>query len=147
MVYSLKNNIKERDTIHNTINMSFRSTLGNSGDPWFLLFERFNRTIKKETDTLFKHIMDSQTNLINERDSLRKEIELLKQERDQMTRILRTYDQMVTLNVGGQLFSTTGDTLKKEECLFTKLLSGRYNPPEQEGAVFIDRDPTHFRSV
>ncbi|CAF3862872.1 unnamed protein product [Rotaria sordida] len=62
-----------------------------------------------------------------------------------MTQLLKKYDQIVTLNIGGQLFSTTIETLTKEECLFTKMFSGRFDLREHQGATFIDRDPTHFR--
>jgi cell shape-determining protein MreC len=109
------------------------------------LFDRFNQTIRAEADALFKNIADSQTNLINERDSLRKEIELIKKEKAEMTQLLKKYDQIVTLNIGGQQFSTTIETLTKEECLFTKMFSGQFDLRDHQGATFIDRDPTHFR--
>ena len=125
--------------------MSSNCASGSDNNAWAPLFDRFNRTIRTEADTLFKHIADSQTNLINERDSLHKEIELLKKEKDEMTQLLRKYDQIVMLNIGGQVFSTTIETLTKEECLFTKMFSGRYDLREHQGATFIDRDPTHFR--
>ena len=122
-------------------------SLENDQDSWNALFERFNQTLKNEAATLLENIKDSQTNMVNERESLRKEIEKLKQERQEMVHVLKRYDQIVTLNVGGQIFSTTAETLTKEECLFTKLLSGRYQLPEQQGGIFIDRDPTHFRRI
>ncbi|CAF4177288.1 unnamed protein product [Rotaria socialis] len=119
----------------------------NKNDSWTQIFDRFNQNIRAEADTLLKHISDSRTNLINERDSLQSEIELLKKEKDEMTRLLKKYDQIVTLNVGGQLFSTTIETLTKEKCLFTKMFSGQYDLREHQGATFIDRDPTHFRTL
>ncbi|CAF2544052.1 unnamed protein product [Rotaria sp. Silwood2] len=117
----------------------------DNNNSWIPLFDRFNKTIRTEADTLFKHIADSQTNLLNERNSLYKEIEILKEEKEEMTRLLKKYDQIVTLNIGGQLFSTTIETLTKEECLFTKMFNGRFDLREHQGATFIDRDPTHFR--
>ena len=127
--------------------MAENSTRQADQDIWNAMFERFNRTVKVETENLMKHIKDSQTNMINERETLKKEIEQLKKERQEMTRILKKYDRIVTLNIGGQVFSTTAKTLTKEECLFTKLLSGRYQLVEVQGAIFIDRDPTHFRKI
>jgi hypothetical protein len=62
-----------------------------------------------------------------------------------MTQLLKKYDQIVTLNIGGQLFSTTIDTLTKEKCLFSKMFSGQFDLREHQSAPFIDRDPTHFR--
>jgi hypothetical protein len=117
----------------------------SNNNSWTPLFDRFNQTIRAEADTLFKHIADSQTNLTNERDSLRKEIEMLRKEKAEMTQLLKKYDQIVSLNIGGQLFSTTVETLTKEKCLFTKMFSGQFGLPEHQGATFIDRDPTHFR--
>ena len=116
-----------------------------SDNHWWPLIARFTENTRAEAETLFKHIAESQTNLVNEPDSLRKEIELLRKERDEMGRLLKKYDQIVTLNIGGQLFSTTMETLAKEDNLFTKMFSGRYELREHQGAPFIDRDPTHFR--
>jgi hypothetical protein len=125
--------------------MSSNHSNENGNNSWTPLFDRFNQTIRAEADTLFKHIADSQTNLINEREGLRKEIELLRKEKDEMTQLLKKYDKIVTLNIGGQLFSTTIETLTNEECLFTKMFSGRFDLRDHQGATFIDRDPTHFR--
>ncbi|CAF2145965.1 unnamed protein product [Rotaria magnacalcarata] len=71
----------------------------NKNDLWTTIFDRFNQNIRAEADTLLKHIFDSRTNLINERDSLQSEIELLKKEKDEMTRLLKKYDQILTLNI------------------------------------------------
>ncbi|CAF3578872.1 unnamed protein product [Adineta steineri] len=125
--------------------MSLTSASNSNDNVWTPLFDRFNQAMRTEADTLFKNIADSQTNLINEHDSLRKEIEILKKEKDEMVKLLKKYDQIVTLNVGGQLFTTTMETLTKEECLFTKMFNGRYDLQECQGAIFIDRDSTHFR--
>jgi hypothetical protein len=125
--------------------MSSNHSNGGSNNSWAPLFDRFNQTIRAEADTLLKHIADSQTNLINERDDLRKEIESLRKEKDEMTQLLKKYDKIVSLNIGGQLFSTTIETLTKEECLFTKMFNGRFDLRDHQGATFIDRDPTHFR--
>jgi hypothetical protein len=125
--------------------MSSNSDSGSDTNAWTPLFDRFNQLIRTEADALFKHIADSQTNLVNERDDLRKEIELLRKEKVEMTQLLKKYDQIVTLNIGGQIFSTTIETLTKEDCLFTKMFNGRFDLREHQGATFIDRDPTHFR--
>ena len=103
------------------------------------------KLVRTEADTLLKNIAVNQTNLINERDCLRKEIEVLKKEKAEMTQLLKKYDQIVSLNIGGQLFSTTIETLTREKCLFTKMFSGQFDLREHQGAIFIDRDPTHFR--
>jgi hypothetical protein len=55
---------------------------------------------------------------------------------------------MVTLNVGGQIFLTTRDTLLKGETMLSKLFSGKYKiTQDKEGNPFLDRDGTHFRLI
>ena len=125
--------------------MSSNNSDERNNNLWPSLFGQFNRTIHGEAEKLFQHIVDSQTNLMNEGENLRKEIDLLRKEKEEMSQLLQKYDHIVTLNVGGQLFSTTIDTLTKETCLFTKMFSGRISLPDHQGATFIDRDPTHFR--
>jgi len=57
----------------------------------------------------------------------------------------------VNLNVGGQIFSTTSDTLtryNKESNFFSSLLDGSLPPRlDKENNIFIDRDPAYFNSV
>jgi len=51
----------------------------------------------------------------------------------------------ITLEVGGQSFKTTENTLQNHQCFFTCLLQ---NENCQEEPTFrIDRDPTHFRHI
>jgi hypothetical protein len=55
----------------------------------------------------------------------------------------------IRLNIGGQFFATTMGTLTADRnSMFAAMLSGRY-PVEVDdsGAMFIDRDPTHFRHI
>lgn len=54
--------------------------------------------------------------------------------------------EIVKLNVGGTLFSTTMNTLKKyPNSVFGVLVSGRFNIVKDEhDAIFIDRDPIAF---
>lgn len=122
-----------------------RSDSSPDDDPWTVLFDQFNRTVRSESESLLKHIVDSQTNLLNERNCLRSEIESLRKEKKELAEMCKQYGQVVTLNVGGQMFSSTLETLTEEPCLFTKMFSGRHELPEHQGAVFVDRDPTHFR--
>ena len=50
--------------------------------------------------------------------------------------------KIVRLNVGGQLFCTTLETLQKQESMLSLMFSGRFNPAltDERGAVLIDRD-------
>lgn len=58
-------------------------------------------------------------------------------------------DNIVTLNVGGQRFSTSKSTLTSiPNTFFTSLLSGRINSVQDDSeAIFIDRDPKLFRRI
>lgn len=55
---------------------------------------------------------------------------------------------VVRLNVGGQIFCTTLSTLRSEESMLSAMFSGRFDVrKDADGAVFIDRDGTHFRHI
>lgn len=74
----------------------------------------------------------------------------LKAMKERAAKLVQKVDSgMVTLNVGGTLFTTTKDTLLAVEgSFFQGLLSGRF-PPEadEDGNTFIDRDATLFEYV
>ena len=82
--------------------------------------------------------VQSEINLIDECDNLHKKIEFLLKQKEEMTKLSKQYEQIVTLNVGGQLFSTTEQTLTKE----------KYKIPDgtQTGTKFIIRNKG-FKSV
>ena len=58
-------------------------------------------------------------------------------------------ENRVTINVGGTLFETTINTLAADQgSMLSAMFSGRFNLEKDEnGAIFIDRDPTHFRHI
>ena len=54
----------------------------------------------------------------------------------------------VTLNVGGQKFSTSKSTLLRGETMLSSMFSERFPLlTEKDEAIFIDRDGTHFRAI
>ena len=55
----------------------------------------------------------------------------------------------IMLNVGGQYFTTTLQTLTKDKgSMLHAMFSGRfYSKPAEDGSYFIDRDGTHFRYI
>lgn len=66
-----------------------------------------------------------------------------------LPQVLSDSDQMV-LNVGGQRFTTTINTLRNapSPSLFSAMFSGRYDLVRgADGAVFIDRDGRHFADI
>lgn len=54
--------------------------------------------------------------------------------------------KIIRLSVGGQLFTTTKDTiLKDENSMLAAMFSGKFAvKKEDDGRYFIDRDGTHF---
>jgi hypothetical protein len=53
-------------------------------------------------------------------------------------------DGVVTLNVGGQEFITLRSTIQNNPVLYNRVLRAEANQEYTKGAVFIDRNPTHF---
>jgi len=59
------------------------------------------------------------------------------------------FNKTLKLNVGGQLFSTSLETMKKDPgSMLHAMFSGRFDTkPAEDGSYFIDRDGTHFRYI
>ena len=59
------------------------------------------------------------------------------------------FSSTVKLNVGGQFFSTSLQTLTKDPgSMLHAMFSGRFDTkPSEDGSYFIDRDGTHFRFI
>ena len=59
------------------------------------------------------------------------------------------FSKTLKLNIDGQLFTTSLDTMKKDPgSMFHALFSGRFDAkPAEDGSYFIDRDGTHFRYI
>ena len=58
------------------------------------------------------------------------------------------FKKHIKLNVGGQIFKTSLETLRKDpDSMLASMFSERFDvePDEEDGAYFIDRDGTHFR--
>ncbi|CAO4367725.1 unnamed protein product [Caenorhabditis nigoni] len=55
---------------------------------------------------------------------------------------------IVKLNIGGTIFQTTNSTLTGVDGFFkTMMETGVPIAKDDSGAIFIDRDPTHFRLI
>lgn len=58
------------------------------------------------------------------------------------------FKKHIRLNVGGQIFKTSIETLVKDpDSMLAAMFSERFDvkPDEEDGAYFIDRDGTNFR--
>ncbi|CAB4038338.1 BTB POZ domain-containing KCTD6, partial [Paramuricea clavata] len=57
------------------------------------------------------------------------------------------FKKHIKLNVGGQIFKTSIETLLKDpDSMLAAMFSERFDvkPDEEDGAYFVDRDGTHF---
>ena len=59
------------------------------------------------------------------------------------------FSSTVELNVGGQYFTTSVQTLRKDpNSMLAAMFSGKFDTkPSEDGSFFIDRDGTHFRFI
>jgi hypothetical protein len=57
--------------------------------------------------------------------------------------------QIIKLNIGGKIFTTTLSTLTTEkDTFFTSMFSEQFNTkPDKNGEYFIDRNPKHFHLI
>jgi hypothetical protein len=57
-------------------------------------------------------------------------------------------DEVVDLNVGGTLYSTSRATLLRYDSMLARMFSGRHEVKRRaDGRVFIDRDGERFRHI
>ena len=92
--------------------------------------------------------------LMNEAHELvKKDLDNLKEEKTVFEKLSKTLDEvhygrLVKLNVGGKIYQTTLDTLRKDpNSMLCAMFSGRHElkPDGEDGAYFIDRDGKLFR--
>ena len=85
---------------------------------------------------------------------LKQETSRLRQEQESIDAMSKKLDQVhfsstVKLNVGGQHFTTSVQTLKKDpNSMLAAMFSGKFEmKPSEDGSFFIDRDGTYFRFI
>ena len=85
---------------------------------------------------------------------LREQTSRLRQEQESIDAMSKKLDQVhfsstVNLNVGGQHFTTSLQTLTKDpNSMLAAMFSGKFEmKPSKDGSFFIDRDGTHFRFI
>ena len=85
---------------------------------------------------------------------LKEETSRLRQEQESIDAMSKKLDQVhfsstVKLNVGGQHFTTSVQTLTKDpNSMLAAMFSGKFDmKPSEDGSFFIDRDGTHFRFI
>ena len=101
--------------------------------------------IATKLDEAHKVIVDLKEKMDNEAATLQKErskFEFMRKKLDVK------FKKNIKLNVGGQIFKTSLETLRKDpDSMLAAMFSQRFDiqPDEDDGAYFIDRDGTHFR--
>ena len=116
-------------------------------------------TQKEEELSLFElvsaKLSDAQKLMAEARDSLKPEHNNARQEKSTIEEITKTLNEVhfastIKLNVGGKIYETTLDTLRKDpDSMLCAMFSGRFELTANEvnGAYFIDRDGKLFRYV
>ena len=111
------------------------------------------RTRAEFIDLVCAKISEAQKLLNEARELLKKDLDNVRQEKsafEEMTRILSEFyfSSTVKLNVGGKIYKTTLDTLRKDpDSMLCAMFSGRHElkADEEDGSYFIDRDGKLFR--
>ena len=97
-------------------------------------------------------LSDSQKLAVEAHELLMEDLEKVRQEKaafEETTKLLNNvhFGKTVKLNVGGKIFKTTLNTLRKDpDSMLSAMFSGRYElkPDEEDGAYFIDRNGELF---
>ena len=78
----------------------------------------------------------------------------MRQEKEAFESVAKKFDHVhfastIKLNVGGQYFTTSLQTLTKDKgSMLHAMFSGRFDSkPAEDGSYFIDRDGSHFRYI
>ena len=97
-----------------------------------------------EVNSLVKKIFDI---LNRETSRVRKEKEAFDDVAKKLEHV--HFAKTLKLNIGGQLFTTSLETMKKDPgSMLHAMFSGRFDSkPAEDGSYFIDRDGTHFRYI
>ena len=98
-------------------------------------------------------LSDSQTLMAEACDLLKQDLNNARQEKSAIEEITKTLNEVhfastIMLNVGGKIYKTTLDTLRKDpDSMLCAMFSGRFElkADERDGAYFIDRDGKLFR--
>ena len=112
------------------------------------LLTKFDNLVKIHTERFtqeFKEIIE------DERAKLKAELDEYNAEKQKMKAIDVSDDDIISLNVGGQRFTTTRSTLcQVEGSLLSTMFSGRWEDSlkrDQDGAVFFDFNPEYFNYI
>ena len=99
-------------------------------------------------------LTDAENHIKEACEILKREANRVRQEQESIDAMSKKLDQVhfsstVKLNVGGQHFVTSVQTLRKDpNSMLAAMFSGKFaTKPSEDGSFFIDRDGTHFRFI
>ena len=98
-------------------------------------------------------IANAQKLMDEAKDLLKQDLDNARQEKAAIEEITKTLNQIhfaskIKLSVGGKIYKTTLDTLRKDpDSMLCAMFSGKFDlkADEEDGAYFIDRDGKLFR--
>ena len=98
-------------------------------------------------------LSDAQKLMAEARELLKQDLNNVRQEKSAIEKITKTLNEVhfastIKLNVGGKIYETTLDTMRKDpNSMLCAMFSGRFElkASERDGAHFIDRDGKLFR--
>ena len=104
-------------------------------------------------DTAKEKTADAQKLMVDASALLKQDLDNAVQEKAVIEEITKTLNRVhfastIKLNVGGKIYKTTLDTLRKDpDSMLCAMFSGRFRikADEEDGAYFIDRDAELFR--
>mmetsp|Transcript_7370 Transcript_7370/g.10862 ORF Transcript_7370/g.10862 Transcript_7370/m.10862 type:complete len:382 (-) Transcript_7370:1328-2473(-) len=128
---------EKTENLNESINSSYES------------LDKLLGNVKGEISTIRRKLEMERIALEKEREKFEKEREEFERKKREMKELNKINDESIVLNVGGERFETTLKTLRqKKETMFDTMFSGYFQISKtDEGEVFIDRDPKHFRKI
>lgn len=106
-------------------------------------------------DLASEKVADAQKLMAEAKELLKQDLDNARQEKAAIEEITKTLRQIhfsskIKLNVGGKIYKTTLDTLRKDpDSMLNAMFSGKFElkADEEDGAYFIDRDGKLFRYI
>ena len=99
-------------------------------------------------------LVDAENHIKKACEILNRKANRIRQQQESIGAMSKKLDQVhfsstVKLNVGGQYFTTSVQTLRKDpNSMLAAMFSGKFDTkPSEDGSFFIDRDGTHFRFI
>eukprot|EP00906_Rhabdomonas_costata_P002777 RCo004322 len=105
--------------------------------------------LETERRKMLQDIEDERQGLVKDRLALEEERARFEQMRCRVEQAINDSKSKVTLNVGGEVYVSTLDTLTSEpDSMLAAMFSGKYRVETlPDGACFFDRDPKLFREI